>query len=278
MPSLPEVVLALVHSNVFIALAATSWVVTTTVLVGLPFDPVPAFIVFAVTLFVYSFNRFTDIDEDEYNVPGRAAFTRRYGRIVLGVGTVSYAIVVGLAFELGLPRAELLFAPLAIALLYSVGGLKRILLVKNLLVGVAWGAIPFGVGVYHGVADSTDVLFLAAYVTVMLTVAAVIFDLKDVEGDRREGIRTIPLVFGPRGTRLGSMGVSGLAAASIVAAVGSGALAGSYLVLLAFNAYVCWYSLAAEPDAGPLFYGFVVDGEHAFLALVVLALYALDAL
>ena len=264
-----SVLYALVHSNVFIAVAATSWVGITVMLVGLPLDPLPPAIVFAVTLFVYSFNRFTDIDEDEYNLPGRVAFTRRYGRFLLAAGTLAYAATVVVAVALDVPRAEFLAAPLVVAVLYYVVGLKRLLLVKNLLVGVSWGAIPLGTGIYYGVASDVEIVVLAGYVTAMLTVAAVVFDVKDIEGDRLEGIRTIPQVVGVQATRFGAVASSAAVAGVVLVAVGSGLLPGRYLTLLAFNAYVCGYSWVAKPDAGPLFYGFVVDGEHLFLAVVV---------
>ncbi|AGB16048.1 4-hydroxybenzoate polyprenyltransferase-like prenyltransferase [Halovivax ruber XH-70] len=270
--------LTLVHSNVFIALAATSWVVTTAVLAGLPLDPLPPFIVFAVTLFVYSLNRFTDIDEDEYNVPGRAAFTKRYGRFLLIIGTLAYLGAVGFALAFDLPRAELLLAPIAVITLYSVLGLKRIFLVKNLLVGIAWGGIPLGVGVYYGVPMDTEILLLTAYVVAMLTIAAVIFDLKDIVGDRHEGIVTVPRVIGTRRTRLYSAGATVVVTFGVVAAIWASLVPPRYLVLLAFSAYVFSYCLSADPDASPLFYGLVVDGEHLFFALLVAILAAIGVL
>src|SRR6056297_2164079 len=267
-----DIALTLVHSNVFIALAATSWVAPTAVLADLPLDPLPPFIVFAATLFVYSLNRFTDIDEDEYNVPGRAAFTKRYGRFLLTVGTLAYLGAVGFTLAFNLPRAELLLAPIAVITLYSVLGLKRRLLVKNLLVGIAWGGIPLGVGVYYGVPLDAEILLLTAYVVAMLTIAAVIFDLKDIVGDRHEGIVTVPRVIGTRRTRLYSAGATVVVTIGVVAAIWASLVPPRYLVLLAFSAYVFLYSLCADPDAGPLFYDLIVDGEHLFLALLVVAL------
>ncbi|WP_247728516.1 UbiA family prenyltransferase [Halovivax limisalsi] len=269
-----KVALALVHSNVFISLAATSWVVTTIVLADLPVDPLPLCIVFAVTLFVYSLNRFTDIDEDEFNVPGRATFTKQYGRATVLVGLLGYLLVVAVGIYRDIPRVELLLAPLVVISLYSIVGLKRLLLVKNLLVGLAWAGIPLGVGVYYGVARTTEILVLTGYVLAMLTIAAVIFDLKDIVGDRREGIRTIPRVVGTRWTRLGCAAATICVGLALVLVVAIGLVGPRYLVLLALSGYVLAYSLLADPDATPLFYGFVVDGEHVFLAAIVVALEA----
>jgi 4-hydroxybenzoate polyprenyltransferase len=262
----------LVHSNLFISLATVGVAVTTVRLADLPLEPLPLFIVFAVTMFVYTVNRFTDLAEDERNVPRRAAFTRRYGRLWLALGVGLYLAAVGIAVALGLPGAAYTLLPLAVVALYSVGGVKRVFLVKNLVVGFAWGAIPLGVGYYYDRLLAVEILFLFGYVTVMITIAAVIFDVKDIEGDRAEGIPTVPNLFGPGPARMGSLLATVAVAGAVVALVVAGVVPERMLVVLAMNAYVCAYVPFATPDRGPLYYGFVVDGEHVFLAAVVVAL------
>jgi 4-hydroxybenzoate polyprenyltransferase len=276
-PSLVAGIEALVHSNVLISASATSVAVTTILLTDHSLRPTPLFIVFAATMFVYSANRFTDLAEDEQNVPSRAAFTRRYGRYCLGVGAVLYlgAVVLALAWEL--PRAEFLLLPLVVAGLYSIGGLKRRLLVKNLLVGVSWGIIPLGVGVYYGDVWRSEILFLFAHVTAMLTVAAVVFDIKDIEGDAAAGIRTLPNVLGPAATRRLATVANLAVAVTVLGVVAVGIVPRSFLAMLAGNPEIGGYVARATPDRGPLFYGFVVDGEHIFLALVVGGLEILPA-
>ncbi len=264
-------VLGLVHANLLIALAAASVAVSTVLLVGLPLEPLPVFIVFAVTLFVYSFNRLADRAEDERNVPSRAAFVDRYGRPLFAVGIALYLAAAVAAVFRGVPGAPAMGLPLAVAVLYSVVGLKRVLLVKNLLVGIAWGLIPLGVGVYYGRLTAVGVLFLTAFVTAMLTIAAVVFDIKDIEGDRAEGIRTVPVVVGPERARALAAGATALVGTLVGAVVLTGRLPARYALLLPFVLYVLGYCPFATEDRGPLFYGFVVDGEHVFLAALVLA-------
>ncbi|WP_459890108.1 UbiA family prenyltransferase [Halostagnicola bangensis] len=264
--------LLLVHSNVHISLSATSIALVTMVLLDLRIDPIPLFIVFAATMFVYSLNRFTDLEEDERNVPDRAAFTKRYGRLLLTLGVGLYLVAIGVAVVLDLPGAGYMVIPLLVAIAYSHFRLKKVFLVKNLTVGLAWGLIPLGVGVYYEVLEEPELLFLAGYVTAMLTVAAIIFDIKDIEGDREEGIRTVPVVFNPERTRLISQGLNVAIASSVLVAALAALIPSTFLVLLAFNAYVGGYIPFATRDRGPLFYGFVVDGEQIVLVCCVLVL------
>jgi 4-hydroxybenzoate polyprenyltransferase len=265
-------VLALVHSNLLISLSATGVAVSTMLLADLSLDLLGLGIVFAVTLFVYSFNRLADRSEDARNLPGRAAFVTRYGRVLLAVGVVLYLVVSAAALSRGVDGAPALAIPAIVAVLYSVVGLKRVFLVKNLLVGLSWGLIPLGVGVYYDVLWTVDILCLFVFVTVMVTIAAAVFDIKDIEGDRAEGIRTVPIVFGVDRTRRVAAAASVLVGVGVGVLLGAGVLSARYTVLLGFVAYVGGYSLLARRDRTPLFYGFVVDVEHILLAVVLLAL------
>jgi len=264
-------VLFLVHSNLLISFAATGIAVATVLLVGLMLRPVPLFIVFAVTMFVYSFNRIADFAEDKQNVPSRATFISRYGKPLLGLGIGLYAVAVGFVALQGVPAAPALGLPLVVALLYSTVGLKRILLVKNLLVGISWGLIPTGVGVYYGVFPNTEILFLAGFTTAILTIAAVVFDIKDIQGDQAEGIRTVPIIVGPSWTRRLAAGATLLLGVLVAVLVTTGVLPQRYAVLLGYSGYVFTYSLFATRERSPLFYGFVIDSEQIWLALVLVA-------
>jgi 4-hydroxybenzoate polyprenyltransferase len=266
------VALYLVHTNVVISVAATGVAVSTMVLADIAIRPLPLFIVFAVTLFVYSFNRLSDYTEDKQNVPTRATFISRYGRPLLALGGGLYAVAVAVAVWLRIPGAPALGIPIVVAVLYSTVGLKRILLVKNLLVGVSWGLIPIGVGVYYGQLASFDVQFFAAFTTVVLTIAAVVFDIKDIEGDSEQGIKTVPVLLGAKRTRQLSAGATTVVGAVVAGLIAGGILSAQYAALLGLVAYVFGYCLVATRDRGVLFYGFVIDTEQVWLALVLVAL------
>ncbi len=270
--TLTRVLRVLVHSNLIVSLATTSVAVTSIVLFGLSLEWLPLFICFGATQFVYTVNRFTDLAEDRTNVPHRAAFTERLGWPWLVGGATLYLGAVIVAFVLAVPGAVFVLLPAIVIGCYSVLGLKRVLLVKNLTVGAAWAGIPLGVGTYYGVLWTLEVWVLAGYVGAMITVAAIIFDLKDTRGDRAEGITTVPILVGPRRTRIGCQCGNLAVAGAIVGLVAVGIVDSQYLVVLVMNAYVGAYIPFADPDHGPLFYGFVVDGEHVVLAAAVLAL------
>lgn len=269
---LRRALLVLVHSNLWISLGAASLAVSTMVLAGLPVDPLPAVLVFGATMVVYGVNRLTDLAVDEQNVPGRAAFTRTYGVWLFGVGVALYLATVALAVAWGIPYAELLVLPPAVGVLYSLKGVQRQLLVKNALVGVGWGVVPLGVGVYFDAITHPYVLAMAGITFVLLTIAAMVFDVKDIDGDRAAGVRTVPTEFGPAWTRRIAILVTTLVGVAVAGAIGRNLLPGRFLAVVAIAAYVACYSAFATPERTPIFYGFVVDGEHLLLALLALTI------
>lgn len=265
-----RIILYLVHSNVFISVATTSIALITILFLELPIQYIPLFIVFAATLFVYNLNRFTDRVEDARNNPARAAFFSRYGRYWLLIGIASYILAIAIGIWFSVPMAEYLILPLLVGLVYSVFRAKEILLVKNLLVGISWGIIPVGVGAYYGVLWRVELLFLTGFVTCMIVIAAIIFDIKDITGDKNAGIRTIPILIGPRRTRQLGLLSTLIVTVLVIVIVLLDVVPTKYLVVLVLNGYVASYIPFAEEYRGPLFYGFIVDGEHIFLGVIVL--------
>lgn len=270
-PLFAVAVRSLVHSNAFISLSATSVAVSTIILAELSFDPLPLFLVFAATMFVYSYNRISDVTEDKQNIPERASFVEEYGTLLLAIGAILYGLATVVTIQQAVPGAPAMVIPLLVAVLYSVVGLKKVLLVKNLLVGLSWGLIPAGVGVYYDVLWTVDILFMIGFISTTLTIAAAVFDIKDIEGDSAANISTFPVLYGPAATRKLSVFATSVVSTLVVALVAVGVLRPVYLLLLVYTAYMAGYCLAATIDKGPLFYGFVIDGEHILLGAVLLA-------
>lgn len=266
-----RVLLGLVHGNVWISIGAASLAVSSMKLAGLPLDPLPVLLVFGATMVVYGVNRFTDLSVDAHNVPSRAAFTRRYGAFLFIGGLTWYLATMGVAVATGVPWAEYLWLPPLVGGLYSTRTVQQWLVAKNVLVGLGWACVPIGVGIYYDAIWIPEILVVALVTAVVLTVAAMVFDVKDIPGDRAAGVRTVATECGPAWVHRIAVATCLVVAVAVLGALEVGFLPARFLALLVFPGYVAGYSRFATTDRSPLFYGFVVDGEHLFLALVVLA-------
>lgn len=242
--------------------------ITTIVLARFPLEPLPIAFVFVAAWLTYTMNRFTDRIEDAHNVPDRSAFIDRYGRPLLAVAGISYAGFVVLTLRY-VPRMMLFVVlPVLGILAYARPAVKRHFAIKNGAVGAIWAAIPVGLGVYYGALTDPIIVLTATVIFWHITLAAALFDIKDIEGDRAIGSRTLPLVFSPGRTRQLVM----VGALLLVIPIGWGIFTiGWWSAIL--GGYV-FHLLVVAPFAtahrGSLFYGIVIDGEH--LAVAILAI------
>ena len=214
-------------------------------------------VVGAVVIATYELNRITDRDEDAVNCAGEAALAQRHRStvlwtfLVLAVGSQLLALT-------RQPRWPSLIVAgvMLLGILYSVPvrrhrptvRLKAVPIVKNLAAAAGWAAAvvlypAFSTGAERGPRVWAAFLLMAAGTFVV----EVIWDLRDVEGDGRTGLRTIPLLLGSRRSRT-VLEVICLAAGALVAA---GWLTGRLdwkWALLLVNAVAFAIVLALLPD------------------------------
>jgi 4-hydroxybenzoate polyprenyltransferase len=226
-------------------------------------------------LFVYTLNRFTDLEEDEQNTPQRVAFIRTHGTSLLAVSGVLYLGGLWLVLARNLMTVIFTVFPVVVGVLYSVSRIKYILFMKNLLVGLSWGTIPFVVAAYVDHPWTREILLLAIFFSVMMIISTIVFDIKDIEGDRAAGIRTLPNLYGLRWTQLFCHTLNGSLGLAVSSLVLTGIVSWEFSVLVVVNLYVFSYLLLADPDRGPLYYGVIVEGAYIILMMVVGGLYLL---
>jgi 4-hydroxybenzoate polyprenyltransferase len=150
---------------------------------------------------VYLLNKVTDLDEDERN-----PFAEEISRSAVKPLLVSYFVLTLVpAIYLWFAWRDHLWLYLAIAVLgiwYSARlpvlgfRLKEVLVVKNLTSAISWAAIATCVpALWKGSLTARD---LAFYVEVGCTImiGELLWDVRDVEGDRMVGTRTVANVWG----------------------------------------------------------------------------------
>lgn len=138
----------------------------------------------------------------------------------------------------------LAFLPFITGFLYSKGikigrfalKLKGGLGVKNFVVGLTWGAF------ISGLAGSTcksivSIILVFTFFGVKLFVNSTIYDFKDVKGDTRAGIKTLPVSLGAQNTRNFLMGLHLLSHLILGIALINGVLAFEPVIIL--YSFIC---------------------------------------
>jgi 4-hydroxybenzoate polyprenyltransferase len=273
------------RANVLLAtsVAASAWMVQ--VLCGLTASPVAPAILALVYYAIYALDRAADHGDDARTHAERAAFSRRNARAMWISAIAAYALALALAAPYGAWSAVAALIPLAALLLYSFpvvppplarrlgfARVKEVLVLKNVWVGVTQAtSVPLlAVSVDGGASDPAPVLAMAAFILGRWWINATLFDVRDEEGDRANGLRTVSVVLGrARTLRLLHAG-NALLAAVFVALPLLGVVDRRFALLAFSSAYAAWYLWRMQRGGDAHFLCDVVaDGELLVQAGVV---------
>ncbi|MEL4306025.1 UbiA family prenyltransferase [Methanococcoides cohabitans] len=222
---------------------------------------------------VYTLDRALDSEEDAVN---RSELKGARTKIVLFVCLLAFLAGAYLLFLDGL--LFLAFLPLVTGYLYSKGlkvgkfhlKLKGGLGVKNLVVGITWGAFIAGIAGWY--AESIlPVIVVFLFFGIKLFVNSSVYDFKDIKGDALAGIKTLPVSLGPQRTRDLLLGMHLFSHSLLGLLILSGTIAHEPMILVySFIAgMVCIYrfTVPTENESKSRMHKrlFVVDGESGMI-------------
>ncbi|ACJ16037.1 UbiA prenyltransferase [Thermococcus onnurineus NA1] len=158
---------------------------------------------FLLVFSVYGINKLTDIKEDEINNPERVEYVKKVAKLIKYAVLLSLVLAVILS-ALTSPWAILVVLfPIIAGALYSIRllpgypRLKDITGVKNATIAITWANgttfLPYLVA---GSADPQKVALIYYFFFMKSMVNTILFDVRDIEGDRMSGIQTVPVKLG----------------------------------------------------------------------------------
>lgn len=197
----------LIVTDIYASLIAAAVPLISAKALGLPFDAFLGSLVFFQALAIYALNRQVDRSIDEINNPDRTAFVSSNGRLVLAFALAGFALTMAWAAAANMALFLLLSANFIASLFYSFPLLpkslgftrfKEALAGKNVCVGAMYAVFTL-VPVFAAHAPITAgaaALFL--FILARFFIVSTVFDMRDVGGDAKLGISTIPAAFGRR--------------------------------------------------------------------------------
>ncbi|MDS0242121.1 MULTISPECIES: UbiA family prenyltransferase [unclassified Haloferax] len=209
----PRLYGAVVHSSVFLGASTIAEVFVASSLAGIP--PNAALVVgFLITVGIYNFDKLADLDADEENYAERTAFVAAHPRMYAGfsalaiVGALWLAVRHGGVYGLGLtlfPGVVAVFYSAPLVPLPSVDRLKDVFLVNTASVSLAW-AVLVGFAPLAVAATTPEYAAGATVAAVWFflrsAISVEVHNVRDVTGDARNGVETLPTVLGVRRTQL----------------------------------------------------------------------------
>jgi 4-hydroxybenzoate polyprenyltransferase len=201
----------LVYSNIYLAFGATCFAYTAFLFFEATPDLYILLIVFLLTFSMYNINRLTDIKEDTINVPKRAHLINKYKKILIYLIPMLLFVSIIISFYKNV--LDIIFIIFILSLLYSVKWIpkkiskryrrfKDILLVKNIVISITWSVATVLIVSKYLDLFNYVVLFFSIFVFLKLVINTIFFDMRDIKGDKKSGIKTIPMVFGINKTKI----------------------------------------------------------------------------
>jgi 4-hydroxybenzoate polyprenyltransferase len=274
----------LAYTNILLGISLIFAAYVVSVILTLTIDATVLIIVFLMEFAIYNMNRYTDRTEDSISHPNRASFTEKHGKFFFLLSVLSYVIALIMTFMRNLPTFFIVILPLLIGIFYSIRWvpdnignrigfrrLKDIPIIKNLVVALAWAiASVLVVSFYFGSQISIISAFLFVFMFIRFYINTVTFDMRDIKGDSKSGLKTLPIILGEFRTKIFLVSVNTILAAFILFLIFIGWLPpiAHLLNLSTVYTYIYLYLFGKRNIDNKFLCDVVVDGEYIFLGLI----------
>lgn len=238
------------------------------------------FSAFLVTFSIYNLNLLTDREEDSLNFPERGKYYVSGDNSIILIATVSYIAALVFGGMTNPASIAVLLLPLLFGILYSTRihhfRLKDYFVGKNVTVSLSW-AIEASLlpAVFHFDISLVAMLFVFIFIKGMIN--TVLFDIRDVRGDEKAGVNTIPVKLGLRNTKILLLAMNTLLVPWAIFAFYKSMFLLYVPVLVFCILYGYFYILYFSNKTGipKTHYGILLDGEWIFLLSLFLLTKAL---
>ena len=278
-PNFNKIARALAYSSIYLSFAGGAMVFLSCSLQSIAFSPTAALIMIFVTYAVYNLNRKTDEVEDSVNHFERYSFTKRYGGFLYRTAALAYvgAAVFGLFY--GIEAFFVTMIPILSGILYSIpflpkgarySRIKEVPVLKSATVALAWAIPPAFLPVYLlGTGVTLHTWLIALFFFTLVFVNTVMFDIRDIIGDRDSGVTTIPVILGAEKTVL-FLSALNLGAGVLIIILGQALFSLQQVLFLCFAIiYAQTYILLFKEKTGDKITSEIfMDGQFIILMLV----------
>ncbi len=227
---------------------------------------------FCLAFSVYNLNKVSDLKEDLVNQPNRAQFVKKYRDYIVFACLESVNIAVILAFFTNPAAILVILFPFYVGLFYSMGirrkRIKDVFVLKNIMIAAAITLGPSLLPLAIHVANPHVVLLVAYWFFLKVFTHSVVLDVRDIDGDRKAGVHTIPVSLGRNKTRNLLLFLNSTLILWLVFSLYQGLFYPYLFALILSVLYGYWFILrfTRSPKATGLFELFI-SGEWLILAL-----------
>lgn len=158
-------------------------------------------IIYLIFYIIYLYDYFNGTEDDQKTNSRRAEYLRNNNSRT--IACILYGSIICIAFIYVLysdiPNMLTGFAILVLGLTYQPyfkDLTKKITAFKNIFVSLVWAILVYIMFMYYSYPITTEALVISAFVFLRMTGIQILFDIRDIEGDQKKGLRTLPAMYG----------------------------------------------------------------------------------
>lgn len=202
---------------------------------------------YLLTFTVYSIDKLSNINEDLISLPERAEFIVRYRKILTYVTLTSYIVALTLTFLRNILALFVILFPLCIGLIYSIKisnfRLKDIPALKNISIALSWTVMGTFLPLAVSSKPFASIVLIFSFIFIKCFINSVLFDVRDIEGDSMNGVRTIPVLFGLNNTKYLLLTLNSTLIPWLMISYSKGYFHKQFFILVLSILYGHWYTV-----------------------------------
>ena len=267
----------LISTSLFLAISGSLKVIFSGLLYNI-FELNISIITFLITFSIYGLNKLTDLNEDVINTPERAKIIKKIESILKFFVAFSFILSLILGYLDNILMLPVLIFPLFLGTLYSVKlsnnlpRLKDITGVKNITIALSWAVVSTLLpALYLSEKKTLLIIVIFNFFFLKSYINSVLFDVRDIEGDCINGVRTLPVFLGINKTKNLLLILNSINIFWVILSYFQGFFQEYLFILIFAIAYGYWYILHFCREGKKLgkSLDLLVDGE--FIIIVFLA-------
>ncbi len=228
------------------------------------------FIVVYLSILAINFlNRYEDIDQDMTSNPERSKSVNKYLKFTPYIMVILTVVPVGITTYYA-PISAIIFMLFlfGLGILYSVllkDVTKRALGFKDIMTALPYALLVIFMSLYYNTPITAATILITVFYFIRMFINTTFFDIKDIKADKKEGLRTFPVVFGKDKTKLFLILLNLISIIPIIIGVYLNVLPVYSIALLATVIYAFLYLNKRKLFTNQTtLYNVVVDGEFIF--------------
>lgn len=225
-------------------------------------------VVYLSILAINFFNRYEDAGQDVLTNSERSKTVQKYFKYMpYAMGTLFVSSFLITAYFASFNALIFMMFLFGLGILYSIflkNITRNVIGFKNFMTALPYGLLVVFMAIYANYELSLAIILIAVFYFIRIFINTAYFDIKDMDSDKKEGLKTLAVVYGEQRTKKILLFINAISIVPIFAGIYLNVLPLYSLGILFTVFYALIYLGKKRISNQSLMYNVVVDGEFIF--------------